>query len=253
MALISMSVVTDAQTPIPPEEKHTAVDSISGTWEDWERVSIDGKLKMNGLPVTPSVKIFMERDKSILISLRAPFLGEVGRGEITDSTILVVNKMKKVYVEESLDSLKAYYPGDLSNLQDIFLGRITFPCLGVLSHEIEDALDFYVNEEDKTFLVVPNDERAMYAEVDYGYVVSSDFWPMTLLVMPVGKPDVSVFLSFDYFEDGYDLKFDYQSGRKNVEAVMELKDPDWDGKPIENIKLNSKFRRVGLNEFIHSF
>lgn len=252
IAMLFPQISMNGQTQLLPEEKKALVDSVASAWDDWSSVTLEGKLKMPGLPLTPSVKMYMERDSCIMISLRAPLFGEVGKAEITDSTILVVNKMKKVYVEESIDSLRAIYPGDLADLQEIFLGRISFPNLGLLSHDFEESIDVFVDEEG-FFSLVTNDDSAKYEDVSYGYVVSPDYWPVALLVLPENKPDTSVTFSFDFFEEGYDLIFSYQSDRKNLRAVMEFNEPDWTGKPMDKIKLGSKYRRVDLHEFLHSF
>ncbi len=239
-----------AQLPLDADMRHAVVDSIISPWNDWEQVTINGKLKMAGLPVTPSVKIFMQRDSSIYISLRAPFVGEVGRAEITDSTALVVNKMNKVYVEESLEKVFSFYPGGLSDLQNLFLGRVALPGLGQLSHEIEDSVEIY-SENDTTYSLVVTEENSIPG-VNYGYVFDSEFWPVALLVLPEATPDVSVTLAYEYFEKGYDMQFLYRSEKKNIQATLEFDDPEWKGKPFDRIKLNSKYKRVDLKDFLKS-
>lgn len=238
------------QQLLDEEGRHAVVDSIISPWNAWEQVSINGKLKMAGLPVTPSVKIFMQRDSSIYISLRAPFVGEVGRAEITDSTALVVNKMKKVYVEAPVDKLLAFYPGGITDIQNLLLGRVALPGLGELSHEIEENVEIYA-ENDSTYSLVVTDENAIPG-VNYGYVVDSGFWPMALLVLPTVAPDVAVTLAYEYFEKGYDLSFLYQSEKKNIQATFEFDEPDWEGRPFDPIKLNSKYKRVELKDFLKS-
>ena len=247
--MFSMGMV-QAQTPLDADMRHAVVDSIISPWNDWEQVTINGKLKMAGLPVTPSVKICMQRDSSIYISLRAPFVGEVGRAEITDSTALVVNKMKKVYVEESLEKVFSFYPGGISDLQNLFLGRVALPGLGQLSHDIEEGLEIY-SENDSTYSMVVTEENSIPG-VNYGYVFDSGYWPVALLVLPVATPDVAVTIAYEYFENGYDMSFLYQSEKKNIKATLEFDEPDWEGRPFDRIKLNSKYKRVELKDFLKS-
>lgn len=114
LALILLAAMprnASSQNIVDADERLLAVDSITASWEAWTSVGISGKFRMAGLPLSPSVKIYMVRDSSIFISLRAPLVGEVGRAEIADSTLLVVNKMNKTYVEEPIARALAYYPG----------------------------------------------------------------------------------------------------------------------------------------------
>lgn len=239
-----------AQTPVSPEERYAVVDSIISRWNDWQEVTLNGKLKMAGLPVTPSVKISMQRDSSIFISIRAPFVGEVGRAEITDTTMLVVNKMKKVYIEESLEKVMSFYPGTIADLQNIFLGRVALPGLGALSHDVEADLDIY-SEADSSYSLVVNEEMSIPG-VNYGYVFDSTFWPVALLVLPESSPDLSVTLKYDYFENGYDLSFFYRSDKKILQATLEFNLPVWSAKPLDRISLGSKYRKVELKDFLKS-
>lgn len=249
--IISFVGQAKAQTPVPPESKQAVVDSIISPWQPWTKVAINGKLKMPGLPLSPNVKIFMECDSSIFISLRAPFVGEVGRAEITDTTLLVVNKMKKVYVEQPIREALAAYPGGLSDIQNLILGRVSLPGLGVLSHEVEEDVEIYQALDGSMSLVV--EEESSIPGFNYGYVIDNEFCPVTLLVLPERTPDVAVRLDYEYFDKGYDLSLLYKSETKNYQATLELDDPVWEGNPFDRIKLNSKFRKVDLKEFLKSF
>lgn len=249
--IVFTAVNAGAQTPIDSAARHAVVDSIVSPWEEWNDVSINGKLKMAGLPVSPSVKIFMQRDSAIYISLRAPFVGEVGRAEITDSTVLVVNKMKKIYVEESLEKVFSFYPGSLYDLQNLLLGRVALPGLGILSHDVEDSVDIYA-EEDGTFSLVVAEESEIPG-INYGYVFDSGFWPVALLVLPQQTPDVSVTLGYEYYENGYDMTVFYRSDKRNYQATLELDEPEWEGRPFDRLSISSKYRKVDLKEFMTSF
>lgn len=73
------------------------------------------------------------------------------------------------------------------------------------------------------------------------------------MVLPVDKPDVSVVLSYEYFEKGYDLDFVYQSDKRNYTARLELGRPEYDAKGFDRIKLNSGFTKLPFDKFIKSF
>ncbi|MDE6144531.1 MAG: DUF4292 domain-containing protein, partial [Muribaculaceae bacterium] len=137
VSLLASFVSAFAQTPLDDERKEAVVDSITRGEIEWESLTLAGKFRMNGLPVSPSVRIYMKRDSVILMSLRAPFVGEVGRAEIADSMILVVNKMNKTYVEEPIEKALAYYPGGISDIQNLLLGQAFIPGHGVISPDMK--------------------------------------------------------------------------------------------------------------------
>ncbi len=251
MIVMAFAAEAAAQTPLTPEQRSEVIDSVSSRWNDWQTVSISGKFKMAGLPLSPSMKIYMERDSSVLISLRAPLMGEVGRAEIVGDTILVVNKMNKTYVEEPIEKTLAYYPGGISDIQDLLLGRIVVPGYGTLSPELADMMEIYASGEG-TAAVVPC-EAAMLPGFNYGYIVDADWLTDTLMVVPLEKPGVVVTLAYEYFAKGYDIEFAYESEKKNYRAVLELDEPQWDGKGFDRIKLASKYKKLPFDKFIKSF
>lgn len=68
---------------------------IISSYTPWQSVELNGKLQMERLPLTPSVRIYMEYKQKIFISVRAPFVGEVGRVEIDSTQVVAVNRLKK--------------------------------------------------------------------------------------------------------------------------------------------------------------
>lgn len=254
LALILLAAMprnASSQNIVDADERLLAVDSITASWEAWTSVGISGKFRMAGLPLSPSVKIYMVRDSSIFISLRAPLVGEVGRAEIADSTLLVVNKINKTYVEEPIARALAYYPGGVSDLQDLILGRVVIPGFGLLSRELADKVEIYA-EADGSSTLVATKESAIPG-FNYGYMISPRWLTGALMVLPVDKPDVSVVLSYEYFEKGYDLDFVYQSDKRNYTARLELGRPEYDAKGFDRIKLNSGFTKLPFDKFIKSF
>ncbi len=240
-----------AQEPADASVRAELVDSISSAYVDWSSVSISGKLKMEGLPVSPSVKIYMERDSSVLISLRAPFMGEVGRAEIYCDTLLVVNKMKKTFVKEPLSQVLAHYPGTLSDVQNILLARPVIAGLGLLTPEIVEKVEIY-QEADGQFSLLPVADVAL-EEFNYGYLVDGMARTAALLVLPLTKPDTMVSLTYGYGSKGYDLSVVYQSPDKKKGGTLELDFPDWNGSPVQPIKLNDKYTRLDFPDFMKSF
>lgn len=249
--MIPMAAEANAQTVLPPEDIRQMVDSVTSQWDDWETLSISGKFKMAGLPLSPSVKIYMEKDSSIFISLRAPLMGEVGRAEICDSTLRIVNKMHKVYMEEHLAKAMAYYPGGVGDLQNLLLGRAVIAGYGQLSPGLADIVEVYEEEDGLRTLIAA--EEARLDGFNYGYSFSGEGLLLALMVLPVEKPDVAVTLAYTYFEKGYDLEFTYISEKKNYRATLELNTPEPSGGEISPIKLGDRYTKLSFEDFMKSF
>ena len=240
-----------AQEPLSDRERQKVVDDVSAPWSDWETITISGKLKMAGLPLSPSVKIYMERDSLLRISLRAPLMGEVGRAEIYGDTLLVVNKMKKTFVKEPLDSVMRRYPVAVADVQSLLLGRVVIPGAGTLSAESASLVELFP-EDDGQFSLIPGEEMTL-AEFNYGYLINTDMLPAVLLVIPTENPDSSVSLTYEYTPGGYDIFASYQSPSKIYSGTLMLDSPQEGGSPIEPIRLSGKYSRLNFGQFMKSF
>ena len=217
---------------------------------DWDKVSLQGKLKMEGLPLSPTVKVFMQKDSLISMSIRAPFIGEAARIDITPDVITAVNKMNKTYVQENIEEFLKYYPGDISDLQDLLLARFFLPGYNVSEISLDDLIDIYY--EDNQYNVIPKGE----AEIDgikYGFVVDSLFNPLMLIILPEENPDIELTALYDYKSRGYDLILNYQEGERIIAMDIEFKEPEWKGDIPKDIDLDKKYRKLSFGEFINSF
>ena len=235
----------------PQEELDTLQNELClPEYPAWNVASISGKLKMEGLPISPTVKIFMERDSSIFISIKAPFMGEVGRIELTPDSLLAVNKMKKTYVLETMEDFLKYFPGNFSDVQELILGRIVIPGFGTLGPENEEVVEILENEEE--LFLVPTSQAAIEG-FDYGYIIDENFTPKALLVIPRNNPEIGVNLIYSYFRNNYDFTLRYQYGSRRFEATLEFDYPQWEGEAMKPVKIDKKFMRVSLSDFVRSF
>lgn len=216
----------------------------------WERVTLQGKLKMQGLPLSPSVKIFMLRDSLISISIRAPFVGEAARIEINQDSITAVNKMNKTFVSERVSEFLKYYPGGISNVQDLLLDRFFLPGQNLEEAEIEDLIDIYF--EDDQYNVIPKGEAEIEG-IKYGFVVDEAFNPLMIIILPESRPGLEISAVYNRKLQGYDLQFIYQEDNKKMEFTLEMKEPDWDGETPKPLNLDKKYKKLTLGEFVSSF
>lgn len=244
--------VVEVEEIIPaPEENVDSIEIFYPEYQNWEVATLEGKLKMKGLPLSPSLKIFMLKDSIICASVRAPFVGEAGRLEITPDSITVINKMNKTYLSEKLgrDARKGgFFQGiGLSEIQDLLLARFFIPGKQLDEIDIEDYIDVII--EGEQINVVPN-ENAEIEGFKYGYIVDYMFNPLALIVMPQANPDMEVAALYTYGLKGYDIRLLIQDNNKLIEATLELKEPAWKGDMPNGIDVNKKFRKVSLEEFM---
>lgn len=240
-----------AQTPVAPGRKAEAAGLVAAHNTDWEHVTLSGKFRMAGLPVTPSLRIYMQRDSLVMLSLRAPLMGEVGRAEITDSTITVIDKMHRVYATDSLDRVLAHYPGGIADLQQLLLGRIVIPGQGTLDPEQTEAVEIYDGQEGNfTVVAAEGYEPEEYA---WGYMVNADGNPNALMVLPLMKDDTAVVLQYEWPGEGCDMTLEWVTPDKSRRATLELNAPDWNGKPFDRLKLGDKYREVTFDQLVKAF
>lgn len=106
------------QTPLA-DRYPTLVDS----YKEWATVSVPVKIELNE-PKRFSIsgRAYMDRDKSVLLSLRMLGL-EVATVYIDNDSIFITEKLHKYYVAEDVESLLAGYPVTVGDLQSMLLGQ----------------------------------------------------------------------------------------------------------------------------------
>lgn len=240
-----------AEQLLDKDRKAEIITGLTEGWNSWERVSLNGKFKMEGLPLSPSMKIFMIRDSLIVISLRAPLMGEVGRAEITQDSVLMVNKMKKTYFKEPTNYISAFYQGSLSELQDLILRRPVLAGFGNLAEADAELIEIY-EDAAGDFSLIPGD-GALAPMVSYGYLISSDLKPEVLLVIPESNPEINVLLNFSDRKNGYQIEAVYESPDINEACILELDNPEWEKGEISLLNIKNNYRRLSPADFIKSF
>lgn len=219
-------------------------------YSEWDVATISGKLKMKGLPLSPGIRIFMQKDSLIEISVKAPLMGEVGRIILNNNKVVGINKMNKSYSQSSIKDFLSLYPGGLSDIQSLLLGRIVVPGYGLMRNELADIMEIYEIEEG--LALVPVDSASIEG-IEYGYLIDEDFKPLLLLVTSESRPDVLFQVTYEYMPGGYDLSFTSVDGAKSLSIGLELNDPEWKGSPLSEIKLDKKYREMSIEDFIKNF
>lgn len=234
-----------ASASTPP----TAVDSITRNYNDWTTVSLQGKVRMSGIPVRATAKIYMERNRTILISLSAPFIGEAGRIEVQGNSVTLINKMKGVYAQGDLNSLLQGIPVNISDVQDLLLGRVCLIGYGTLSNK-NSALS-EITDAEKTWIVVPLEDPTDFGAT-YGYIVNKDLESGAFLATDNSSFEAQI--EYEFSKNGkYDAEVSINSPKMNISADFEMEDPKWGVKSLSPAKLNSNLKKVGFRELLKSF
>lgn len=253
LAFLIAPMSLGAQQPLGKKEARQMLSVIDSVQTPWERVELNGKLKMEGLPVSPSLKIYMENGERLDISIRAPFVGEVGRIQASADSIVAVNKMKKVYWSASMEEVVRQYPGGLELFQNILLGRMVFFGEGPLSSDLQPLLNIFPDEEEG-WLAMPK-PKYQPAGARYGYVVTEEGLPAALIIE---RDDSDDFLQMDYIwkqgKKEEDLKHSIDvlvaAGSKEITALLSFDAPKWDCTPIQPMTVDRKYRPVSIRDFI---
>lgn len=202
---------------------------------------MSGKLSSPMLPVTASLKIYMEKDRLTVIAVSAPLIGEVARIEIDPNEALIVNKMKNTYTTVEMERIEPVCPGGLSALQNMLLGRINILGKGELNKKNSADLNIYDTGTSWTLLPEQDLENA-----DFVYLYTLTKSPLQLERMIVITESGFGEAECDYVWGKKDLTLNLtvDMGGKAMEASVKLNEPDSKTKKMERIQLNSKYKRV---------
>lgn len=234
------------------DEALEIVNKILNGYTDWKSASFTGKLRtgMLKLPVSPTVKIYMEKGELLQLSVSAPFIGEVGRAEITPSEVLVVNKYKKTYVRESAEAAMSRDRGLLGEVQSLLLGRIVILGKGELSIGLlKDVL--FERENNGEWIVVPDSEGEEASGLQYGYVVNANGRTQVLYGMMQGRTETAT-LTYDYSGGGMELGLDLQLPKKRIEGQLDFSSVKWGGNRMSSINLD-RYQKVTFSEFVTNY
>lgn len=229
--------------------RDAVVDSIISGYSDWGTVELNGKVQMEGLPLSPSVRIYMKKGSDIMISARAPFIGEAFRIDVTGDSILMVNKLNKTYCRESAAGLSKLYPEAAADMQSLLLGRIVVPGEGELSRR--NASKINVAPDDEGSWMIEPDLSSLPVDAVMGYFVSPE-GELQALAAALNENNI-VAVGYQW-RGNYvrTMEFSIERKGKTRSVTLTLDTPKWGAQPLQQMKINSRFRRVGIKDFVRS-
>lgn len=231
------------------EEIAEATDSISFKYdEEWKELSMQGKLSFTGLPMRVSVKVYMKRGESVILSARAPLLGEVARVEMCPDSMVFINKHSRCYNTQSFAGLTSDPQKYICDLQDILLGQMAFPGNGRLTQEL--ALQSqWIAMPGENALVHPS-EQLQIIGTEYGFIMDSESWQLRNFVMMLKKTGVVVTTNYLYGDNDWTLGIEISMNNKKMNGEVELSYPDYAPAPLNFTEIGNKYRRVEIKDLM---
>ncbi|MDE6511739.1 MAG: DUF4292 domain-containing protein [Muribaculaceae bacterium] len=231
------------------EEIAVATDSITGNYDaEWSDLSMQGKLSFDGLPMSVSVKIYMKRGESVILSARAPFFGEVARVEANRDSITFINKHTRCYNAQSLQGYGVDPEAYLTDLQDVLLGQVAFPGHGRLNAD-NVLLSQWIALPASESLLYPGPELQT-AGTEYGFVMDSADWQLKSFVLMLQKTGTVVETRYLYGDKGWTLGLEISLPKKQLPGAVQRAYPDYDGSPGEFPQLGGKYRKVDFRQLL---
>ncbi len=231
------------------EEIAVAVDTIRANYDsDWNELSMQGKLQFDGLPMRLSVKVYMKRGESVIMSARAPIFGEVARVEINPDSIVLINKHTRTYYSQSVSGLGVDTKAYLSDLQDIMLGQVAYPGYGRLTADMAIASQWIPMPEDNA-LIYPSPELQV-EDTEYGFVMDSSCWQLRSFVLMLKKSATVIETSYIYGSEGWTLGLEINVPKKKMQGEVQLSYPDYEPTPLDFTSLSGRYRKVGFRELM---
>lgn len=254
-----------AQDAVTGKEERKVIETITDTYRNWNKAIWSGRLSTDMLPVSATLKVYMERGKLLLISVRAPLLGEVARVEADRERILIVNKLKKCYYERTIEEMAQLAPDLLDDMQSLLLGRMFVVGKGQLDKRDADSVNIFPSNGEGCYMVLPTVPDWL-PQVLYGFATDADS-RMETFVCAYGRsdapqsdetldpdfqyePEFQAQAEISYRDDGVAvvslqtlLKGKAYTGLLSVEPI------EWGGKGFDRISTDG-YRRVSLRDVV---
>lgn len=229
--------------PLDEEMQKAASTIISNYSKPWEEISMQGKLSFDGLPIRPSVKFYMRRGESIILSARAPIFGEVARIELSPQSLTIINKHTKKYCTFDMSAYTAAYPSMVSDFQDVLLGEIVYPGFGRMTSELSDRS--YWSYEDDNMFILP-EKQLQWHNMGYGFLIDTSSFKLRDLILFFHSTDLELDFNYLYGIEGWTLGLAGILKGRDLEGSLQLSYPDYFPVPIDFTDIDQRYTPTDL-------
>lgn len=246
------------------------VENITADYKEWNKASLNCKVKSDMLPIAVSMRVSMERDKNLFVSMRVPLFGEVARVEMTPGHLMLINKKNKTYHELEYDNERALLP----YAQSLLLGRVVVIGVGELTMKNASSCRFYrLGEECDDCELIPTGWAVVpdtFADgLSYGYTIDTDYRITGVAVSVVrklieammGNTGNEIVAEEEYVQIA-DIDIEYKNSGKStaslsfnfdrykLSAILDCDTPEYGGKLLDPIELTPRYREVSIREVL---
>lgn len=242
----------DDSEPVPVAKslRDEVVDSVVSGYSDWGRVSISGKFSSPMLPVSASVKIYMEKDKLTLISVTAPLVGEAARIEMDEENLLIVNKLNRTYTLIDIEDIEKLYPGGLKDIQSLLLGRVTLMGKGTIRKLNAGNVEIYDAPQDR-WLIYPDVQPE---GVTYLFMVGKEGFRTTDFMLFADDDASQAQCRYSWRADGgCNVDFEATDSRMKFSGTLSLNAPLWGANAFDRFEITPRYNRVTAKELMKMF
>lgn len=179
----SKNAARPAASSSAPVKGSTPFGSMLATYGDWSSLRVPVTLRVSG-PKNISIggTATMVRDKSLAISLR--FFGmEIGSLYVGSDSLVVIDKVNRQYMVQPVGDALAGFDVNISNLQDLLLGRVFL--LGKEKLTPSMASDFRIEDNADGMLLSP---RRQPSPLSYSFMVSGGVLNLLTVDRGSGEP-----------------------------------------------------------------
>lgn len=228
---------------------------ISNSYKDWSTLSAPVKIEIDK-PKRFSIsgRAYMERDKSVLISLR--FLGmEVGTVYIDNDSLFITEKIHKYYVAEDVKSLLGGYPLTIADLQSLLIGQPFVAGQGRLTAADRDKVNLCAAPVSKTWTITPPSPAdgieytfsiAMNTDrLERLTVTAADYLPATVVYTDGGSTPAGTVSSV--------LNISATAAKTPIAAAIKwnFKNAEWNAKDLRQWKRPKGYTRLKQKEILN--
>ena len=192
------------------------------------------------------------RDEGIQLSLQ-PFFGlEMFRLYVQPDCILILDRMNKRYVQESIDDIKKQFPVgfDFYTLQSLFTNALFIPEQSNIS--TNDYKNFKYSKSSDNYLLSARDKKS---NIDYSFCVNGND-QITLAQMYMLNKDYSLDWVYDEFVLTGNLFFPHKmqvlatTEKRKIDTSMSLSSISLNEPLSLDSSIPSSYAKVDLNEVI---